>query len=195
MRARLIIFDLGGVLASLGRPAEQMRLGIAEEDFWSVWLSSATVRALETGTIKEHVFFERFPRELGLADTAQEFRQRFSRWRLELFPGVIELLVQLRDSRRIALLSNTNAIHWHMVDPLGRFRQLFHHVFLSFEIGQAKPAKRIFEHVLSAVPNGPGDIVFLDDTIKNVEVAASMGIQSTQVTGLDGVKGALSLEA
>jgi HAD superfamily hydrolase (TIGR01509 family) len=192
-QAQLIVFDLGGVLASLGRPAEQMGLGMSDEDFWSVWLGSDTVTLLETGKIDEREFFERFPEEIGLAEPVHEFRQRMQRWQLELFPGVIDMLGQLGASHDIALLSNTNSIHWRMVDPDGHFRGLFDHVFLSFEVGHAKPHREIFEHVLNAVRNDPGDILFLDDTENNVAAAASIGIRSERVIGLAGIRSALAV--
>jgi putative hydrolase of the HAD superfamily len=188
---QLILFDLGGVLASLGRPAEQMQLDIADDQFWSVWLSSPTVAAFETGGIGEAEFVERFPGEIGLPDTGREFGERFLDWRLQLYPGVLEMLRKLGESHRIALLSNTNPIHWNMVDAAGDLRPLFDHVFLSYEIGCAKPGNAIFEHVLQAVPDRPGDIVFLDDTLKNVEAAGSFGINALHTSGPDGISLAL----
>ena len=183
MHEKLIVFDLGGVLASLGRPAEQMELGISNDDFWSVWLNSATVTALETGAITETEFFERFRGELGVSESGREFRQRFLRWRLALFPGVVDMLRDIGETHKVALLSNTNPIHWNMIDSDGSFRRLFDHVFLSFEIGIVKPHCSIFEHILSAVQMDPGRVVFLDDTAKNVEAAANMGFHSLHVTG------------
>ena len=193
MRAQLIVFDLGGVLASLGRPAERMRLDTSDQEFWSVWLGSKTVAAFETGAMEEAEFVERFPAELGLADSGQEFRRRLMRWRLNLFPGVIEMLSRLSETHSLALLSNTNAIHWNMVNPDGRFRRLFDHVFLSFEIGLAKPHREVFEHVIQTVPYTASDTVFLDDTASNVEAAATFGIQSKRVAGIDGARRALDL--
>ena len=190
-QARLVIFDLGGVLASLGRPAAQMGLQLSNDEFWSVWLGSGTVFALETGAIEEAEFFERFPAELGLTDPSQEFQQRFQRWQLELFPGVVEMLQELGETHDVALLSNTNSIHWNLIDPYGQVRQLFDHVFLSFEIGHLKPHRDIFEYVLQSVPNARDEIVFLDDTEKNVAAAASMGIHSLQVSGPQGIDKAL----
>jgi putative hydrolase of the HAD superfamily len=192
-QAQLIVFDLGGVLASLGRPAEQMDLGMSDRDFWSVWLGSDTVVALETGAIAEAEFFERFPAELGLTDSCRKFQQRFHRWQLELFPGVVEMLQELGETHDVALLSNTNSIHWNLIDPDGQIRQLFNHVFLSFEIGHLKPYRDIFEHVLQFVPNARDEIVFLDDTEKNVAAAEELGIRSLQVTGLEGIRRALQL--
>lgn len=193
MRPKLIVFDLGGVLASLGRPAEQMGLDRSDREFWSVWLNSKTVAAFETGAIDEAGFVERFPAELGLSDSGHDFRRRLLRWRLELYPGVVEMLSRLGETHRVALLSNTNSIHWKMVNHDDHLRRLFDHVFLSFEIGSAKPHRDAFDHVLNAVPDAPGRIMFLDDTARNVEAAASLGIRSLHVAGIDGAKRALGL--
>jgi putative hydrolase of the HAD superfamily len=190
---KLIVFDLGGVLASLGRPAEQMGLDGSDQEFWSIWLGSKTVAAFETGAMEEAEFVERFPAELGLADSGEDFRRRLTRWRLELFPGASEMLSRLGETHSVALLSNTNAIHWNMVNPDGRFRRLFDHVFLSFEIGLAKPHRDIFAHVIQTVPYTASDTVFLDDTASNVEAAATFGIQSKRVAGIDESRRALGL--
>ena len=193
MHAKLIVFDLGGVLASLGRPAEQMGLDRSDQEFWSAWLNSETVTAFETGAIEEAEFVGRFPAELGLADSGAEFRRRLMRWRLQLFPGVNEVLSRLGKTHSVALLSNTNSIHWKMVNPDGQFRRLFDAVFLSFEIGHAKPQRGIFDYLLNAVPNDPGEIIFLDDTEINVAAAARLGIPSQRVTGIDGARRALGI--
>ena len=105
------------------------------------------------------------------------------------------MLSQISETCSVALLSNTNSIHWHMVDPDGLFRRLFDHVFLSFEVGYAKPHRDIFDHLLNTVPDNPGDILFLDDTAENVEAAVKLGIRATQISGPDGIEKALELSS
>ena len=46
---RIVLFDLGGVLADLGDPASEMRLDFESDQFWKIWLHSPSVRAFELG--------------------------------------------------------------------------------------------------------------------------------------------------
>jgi putative hydrolase of the HAD superfamily len=181
----LILFDLGNVLADLGNPPVAMGLAIGEEAFWDLWLNSTTARAFENGAIDEAGFLRRFPAELGLEEPPDQFRQRFLRWQLVIYPGVAEAISALRNDFDTALLSNTNPLHWNMVRDQDGFEQLFDHIFLSYEIGQSKPGRMVFEHVLDRVDQGPADITFLDDSDANVAAARKLGINATLAFGPD----------
>ena len=50
---RILLLDLGGVLADLGDPVAAMGLNMTLPEFWKTWTSSPVVRALETGQIDE----------------------------------------------------------------------------------------------------------------------------------------------
>jgi putative hydrolase of the HAD superfamily len=182
----LILFDLGGVLADLGAPAAQMGLTVSEDAFWSAWVGSKAVRQFESGRIRDAEFLELFVRELGLCESPEAFQQRLSRWQLALFPGAVATVAALRKRYTVALLSNTNHIHWRMIERQGLRRSHFDHVFLSFETGQSKPDRAAFEHVLSEVSVPAGEILFLDDSAHNVAAAAELGIAARQVHGRDG---------
>jgi len=181
----LIVFDLGNVLADLGNPPVEMDLALGEEAFWDLWLGSTAVRAFENGVIDEPEFLRRFCGELGLEDTPEQFRRRFLQWHLVIYPGVAGAIAALRDEFDTALLSNTNPIHWNMVRGQDSFEQLFDHVFLSYEIGQSKPERAVFKHVLVRVDQRPADIRFLDDSEANVTAARQVGIIATQAFGPD----------
>lgn len=181
----LVIFDLGNVLADLGNPPREMGLDISEGEFWDLWLSSTTVRSFENGDMAESGFLQRFAAELGLEDSTEKFRQRFLRWRLTIYPGVVDAILALRSAFDTALLSNTNPIHWNMVREQEAFEQLFDRIFLSYEIGQSKPERVVFEHVLDRVDQRPEDIRFLDDSEANVAAARQVGIIANQAFGPD----------
>ena len=66
----------------------------------------------------------------------------------------------------------------------------YDYVFLSFEIGEVKPNKEIYEYVLNNVPFKGCDILFLDDAEPNINAALSLGINACLVKGedLDNIK-------
>jgi putative hydrolase of the HAD superfamily len=55
------------------------------------------------------------------------------------------------------------------------FDQVFDHVFASCELGAAKPASDYFTRVAEKISSRAEDILLIDDSIKNVEGARSVG--------------------
>ena len=181
------MFDLGGVLADLGNPATLMDLGLSEEEFWSLWIASEAVHAFETGKMNEARFLQELSTEMQLEEPADHFRQRFLRWHLKLFPFAVNHIRALKPHYEIALLSNTNSIHWAMIESQAPARDLFDYIFLSFETGHSKPHDAAFEHVLNHVSVSPAQILFLDDSVRNIEAARKLGMSAEQVHGSMGM--------
>lgn len=182
MRSPILLLDLGGVLVDLGDPAADMDLTMANEQFWELWLGSPLVQQFETGQLASAAFIAAFAGQLGIADGA-DFGRRLGRWQLPMFAGVESYLRTLARHSTVALLSNTNEIHWQQVqsrtDVFAHFAQLF----LSFETGNAKPQPAAFLEVLEHFGCAPADVVFLDDNANNVAAARANGLRARQVRG------------
>lgn len=183
-RDQVVLFDLGGVLADLGKPAKAIGLGITEEEFWKTWLNSANVHAFETGEITASEFFHRIAAEFGQADD-QTFEKRLRAWHLPLFPGVEAMIRSVPEHCRIALLSNTNEMHWKQVVSTTDIFSAFDYLFLSFETGYYKPATKSFEQVVAVLDCEPVDVLFLDDSSRNVDAATSFGFKAHQTRGVE----------
>jgi putative hydrolase of the HAD superfamily len=102
----------------------------------------------------------------------------------------IELISKLKEKYTLGILSNTNEIHidavyrmLHKDFELKNFDSLFHHVFLSHEMGLSKPSSEIYLAMLDQLGAKPERVVFFDDLEANVKGAASVGIQAVHVTG------------
>ena len=180
---RILLLDLGGVLADLGDPVAAMGLNMTLPEFWKTWTSSPVVRALETGQIDEEEFLGAIPAVLGCS-AAKSFRSRFHAWQLRLFPGVEDCIRIALQDYRVALLSNTNGVHWQQVTSTSDVFSLFEHVFLSYETGHYKPEPAAFQDVMEFFNCAPGDIVFVDDSEPNVMAARELGIDAQKVTGI-----------
>ena len=178
-KIRNIIFDLGGVLVGLDgqRSVEAFnRLGC-----------EAVSRYIE-----EHRTEDLFHRiELGLTTTqdfCEEVRQMtgtkalddeiVAAWNALLMSVTAERLSRLRALKqagyRIFLLSNTNDMHWQHCG--GDFAGCFERVFLSYELGLAKPDVAIFAEVLRQAELQAEETLFIDDNEANVSAAKSLGI-------------------
>ena len=182
MQATVLLFDLGGVLVDLGDPAGAMQLNISNEHFWRLWLASPHVHQFETGQLDTRGFVAAFAATLGIADAA-EFEQRLRAWQLPMFAGVEQYLRSLAEDNALALLSNTNELHWqHVVSQTDVFNE-FARLFLSYETGHAKPSPEAFLDVVTHFGCAPEHIVFLDDNPANVAAAQASGLRAQQVQG------------
>ena len=181
---QVVLFDLGGVLADLGEPAQAIGLDLTDEGFWEVWLNSANVHAFEKGEMEASDFFHGIAAELGQVPD-EAFEQRLRTWHLQLFPGTEALIDSIPNHYRVALLSNTNAVHWEQVVSATEIFSRFDHLFLSFETGLYKPTAESFEQVVAYFNCAPGDVLFLDDSPRNVAGASKIGIDACRTRGID----------
>ena len=192
MKPKMILFDLGRVLADLGSPSERMRLRIGDEEFWDLWLSLPIVQRFERGDIAPDEFLSRLAQELGIREDPRDFRQRFLDWHPRLYPGAESLISSLSTECGLALLSNTNILHWGQIRTITSVFQHFEHLFLSFEIRRIKPERGAFDIVLEGASVAANDILFLDDMDQNIAAARRAGLQAVQVNGSAEVLAALS---
>ena len=188
---KIILFDLGGVLSDLGDPVESMELTISQSEFWTIWLDSSAVAQFETGKLMAPEFIPQIAIELGVSKP-EKFESRFRNWQLAIHAGAEDMLSEAADGWHLALLSNTNPIHWGQISESTNVFDRFTRLFLSFENGYYKPDIRTFEYVVAELQCAPGDILFLDDTETNVVSARRFGIDARQVSGIAGVRSALN---
>lgn len=101
----------------------------------------------------------------------------------------IDLLKKLKSDYGTAILSNTNAIHIQKFDEIlveftteKTIFDLCHEIFLSHEMGLAKPDVAIYEEVLGKIKVPAKNVLFFDDLTANLEGAEKVGIQTHQIT-------------
>lgn len=188
--APLLLFDFGGVIVDLDR--EQVlrsfdQLGIDIRPYLGTFKQSGIFSQLEQGRISIHDFCTAL-RHLSQAAHATD-EAIIQAWESFLHKGVpaerLEMLLRIKRHYSINLLSNTNAIHWHMAqDRFFRYHGLevddfFDHVFLSCEMGIEKPAPEMFRRVIEGMgTNNPHDILFFDDSEVNCQAARQCGLQA-----------------
>ena len=90
---------------------------------------------------------------------------------------LIKYLLKLREDRGVMLVGISNSIQPHSQHNYDTgLYDLFDRVYLSNEIGYAKPAKRFFEYILHDLEIKPSQMLFIDDIARNVEAAQNIGI-------------------
>ena len=176
-QVRVILFDFGGVLLRLRDPVRTFGIGHDRDSFNKAWLMSRAVRALECGQIGIDEFATRAVQEFDLPYSEQEFLERFASWPHSLFSGVLEMLASLRPHFKLALLSNTNPMHWNHAGIADKLEPLFDRLFLSWQTGLLKPDIGAYAQVTESFGTKPQEIIFVDDNQMNLDGARAAGMQ------------------
>jgi putative hydrolase of the HAD superfamily len=191
----VLLFDLGGVLVEYSGVRDLASLlpdHPSEQDVRARWGRCQPTEAYCLGHLTRQQFVERFVGDWGITLSPDAFLDEFRSWPRRLFPGTTELLASLRSRYRIAILSNSNELHWERVmDDLG-VAALCDVAISSHHVHLAKPDPRIFVATLERLAVRPEAVMFFDDAIANVEAARALGMQARHVSGVDEVRAQLT---
>lgn len=185
-----IIFDMGGVLVDLrGDHCIDAFREIGAEPivrYVENHLTADLFYDVEIGRITTAEFCEEVRRKSNII--APDERIVWA-WNELLSGGIADekkrRILQLKEQGyHIFLLSNTNDMHWQKCKndhfPLGDkgVDDYFEQVFLSYEMQLAKPHADIYEAMLAKAGIKAEESIFIDDSAKNLEGAASVGIRT-----------------
>jgi putative hydrolase of the HAD superfamily len=178
---------MGGVLVELGGEQPFLEMiggGIDAEEMWRRWLASPSVRAHETGRMESRDFAEEAVREFGLTVSPARFLEHFAGWLQGPFEGAHDLLEELSERHRTAILTNLSAVHWPIAEGYGIFDKV-EQVIASYRVGAIKPDRDFFEIALAQLGTHASEAVFFDDNIVNVEGARACGLEAYVVRGVE----------
>lgn len=187
----VLLFDLGGVLVDFSGVRDLARLlpiGTTQSDIITRLGRCPHSEAFCLGQLSRQDFGERFVRDWDIDLPPEQFLEKFRSWSNCLLPGAVELLASLRPHFRLAVLSNSNELHWerNAID-LG-VPDLFELAISSHQIGLSKPDPRIYRAALDRLRVSPGEVMFFDDLRENVAAASKLGIRAFQVDGVEGIR-------
>lgn len=191
---KAVLFDLGNVLVELDGPPikpEWLDSSVTPEESWRRWNSSLFVAKYEKGLIGAREFVECVIEEQGIKVSVTDFIEHYTLWPKALYPGVLEMLVDIRSRYTLALYSNTSDMHWPRLMDEMQLNGKFDHYFASFQMGMYKPDVKSFVYVADKMELEPDQILFLDDNPANVAGALEAGLLGEQVFGIEQVKAAL----
>ncbi len=97
----------------------------------------------------------------------------------KLYPGMMELLLELKKKYKLALISNTTCFEAKALESLG-LSKIFDVIVFSYEVGYLKPSEEIFKITLEKLRVLPQETIFIDDTEANVDAARKMGMRGDQ---------------
>ena len=183
-RIRVILFDLGNVLVDLDlKPAVERISGFCskrQDEILKFFLDSGVANSFEKGELSAEGFYKQARDILDLKLGYESFVPIWN----EIFffsaknRAVYHIANRLRINYRIGLLSNTNILHYRYIKDNFPVFNVFEKLFLSFELGAAKPDKIIYRKVVKALGVLPDNIFYTDDRPELVSSASSLGIKS-----------------
>ena len=89
-----------------------------------------------------------------------------------------ELLENLSKNYNLWIISNTSNRQINSLKSKFDFFQYFNGIITSESAGEGKPDSAIFVHALKTADTTPGDSLFIDDSLKNIQSANSLGIKT-----------------
>ncbi len=172
--------------------------GVIRSDEYQDWLTlhgykrdtkikNATSK-LDKGLMSADEFFESLSKLSNIPP--EEIRQEFLA-HASLNERLLSLILDLKKSYKIAILSNASSSHLRQVLNDAGINKLFDEVVVSSDIGYTKPSKEIFDHTLNKLGVKAEEALFVDDSPRFVEAAESMGIKGIVYTDLNSLISAL----
>lgn len=183
---KAVIFDMGGVLVDLDiegcKAAFKSYLGYYNIDnIIDACHQKGIYGDLEEGTLSAEEF-----RRIVLSESRPDSRPELvdeAMWNIlvGIAPYKVTMLRRLAESYDLYLLSNNNPIcmpHSTRIfaDAGIPLDHIFRKCFLSYEVKALKPSERFYKTVIEEIGIPSEDMLFIDDSQKNVDGAVAAGL-------------------
>ena len=185
-----IIIDLSEVIIAglIGIEKELASLvNLSEEDFLEgLWTDSFW--ELMKGKISEDDYLsDVFEKNNWKADK-RIFKETIRKNFHKEVEGMVGLIEKLSKKYKLILLSD-HAKEWiDYIDKIHPFLNLFDKKYFSFQSGEIKREKRVFELLLKENNLLPVECLFIDDSYRNVKAAEGFGIYVLFFKGIEQLK-------
>jgi putative hydrolase of the HAD superfamily len=181
---KAIIFDLGKVIVPFDFQRGYSRLeslcDVPAAEIPARLRPTGLVQRFESGAIEPRDFFEHLSGHLNLRASYNDFCEI---WSSIFLPETLipeSMIAALARSWPLILLSNTNAIHFEMIQENYPLLRHFRHLVLSYKVGAMKPAPLIYQKAIEAAGCRPEECFFTDDIEEYVIGARQQGIDAVQ---------------
>jgi putative hydrolase of the HAD superfamily len=181
---KAIIFDLGKVIVPFDFQRGYSRLeslcDVPATEIPARLRPTGLVQRFESGGIEPRDFFKQLSGYLNLRATYDDFCEI---WSSIFLPETLipeSMMAALARDYPLILLSNTNAIHFEMIQAKYPILRHFRHLVLSYKVGAMKPAPLIYQKAIEAAGCRPGECFFTDDIEEYVIGAKQQGIDAVQ---------------
>lgn len=183
---KALIFDMGGVLIDLDLPAcrdaFKQVLGYEKiDEILDPWHQKGIIGELEEGLMTADDFRAAILSESKEGALAVEVDECFSKILSSIEPFKADLLHSLAESYDLYMLSNNNPIALpyavRMFSDAGvDVHKVFRKLYMSFQMKALKPSEKFYKAVIEDVGRAAEDMLFIDDSMTNVEGAVAAGL-------------------
>ncbi|MBT3320689.1 MAG: HAD family phosphatase [Anaerolineae bacterium] len=182
MSIKVVIFDMGGVLVrtedTAPRAALGLRFGKRYTELDQIFFGNKSSLRASRGEISAREHMQYVMRTLDLPETDKSIDDFVD----EFFLGdkvdgeIIDYIQSLRPRYKTVMLSNAWDNLRKILVNKWKIADAFDEVFISAEMGLAKPDPKIYEMVIEKLSIAPEECVFIDDFIENIEAARKLGM-------------------
>ncbi len=192
-KIRTVLFDLGNVLVSIDPEAPLRALQLTtvpDLERYKKYVAEYVYHFEKGNLIAEQLFdltddlFERHY-------THEELRFAFMSIIGQPVEGMDLIIKKVAQKAHVALVSNTNDLHFEYCRRAVPAVRLLHHHYLSYQIGAMKPDPEFYRHVINDLETDPGTMLFIDDRQENVAAASKEGMRAHRFTSIEVLKGEL----
>lgn len=186
-----LVFDLGGVLLNLNKQAcidAFKSLGFENVELYlNEYEQRGLFGQLEDGSLSAEQFHLAVQEILGSHVTTAQIDAAFNSFLQDIPEYKLDMLSELKQQYNILMLSNTNGIMFdHICQGEFSKQQLcvhdyFDELYLSYQMGCAKPNAEIFEQMIAQSGLNPARTLYLDDAPRNIEASLPFGFQTLLV--------------
>jgi glucose-1-phosphatase len=191
MKARFknIIFDFGGVIIKIDYlriAATFQHFGLGDFDKLYSQLHQTTLfDDFEKGVLSPAQFREELRRISGMNLTDAQIDESWNAILINVPEENVAVLRRLKQSHRIFLLSNTNALHEKAFTEIilrdygnNVLEEVFEKIYFSHHLMLRKPDIEIFQRVLEENNLRAEETLFADDSPQHIEGAKKAGLQT-----------------
>lgn len=183
-----IVFDFGGVLTTIDTENALRKfreLGIEKpEEYINSYCQKGPFYELENGDITADEFCNKISDICARKVTFDQAKEAWLGFLVEIHTTLLEYLQTLRGKYRLSVLSNTNPFiqSWALTAEFTKagksLADYFDMLFFSYKMHCSKPSLEIYRKMLADGKMKAEETLFLDDSRKNIEAAAAIGIQT-----------------
>jgi glucose-1-phosphatase len=189
---KCLIFDLGKVIVPFDFQRsfaimERLSPHKPDEIRRRLFAGDLVVR-YETGLVESKAFVNEV---CQILDMKAEYADFENFWCSIFLPETLipeSMVRSLRKRYRTLLLSNTNEMHYDMLERTYPILRHFDDRILSHRVGAAKPAPEIYKAAIRAAGCAPEECFFTDDLEENVAAARREGIDAVRFENLEGLE-------
>lgn len=185
---KIVIFDWGGIIEShrdgeynireaIKDLVKKFNCKLSDKEIIDIYSSCSILNDnTSIGTYNDKSktieWFNNVKDKLNLDCTIDEFVQAYYEdyKKIYYYKDVVEYAHSLKNICNIGIFSNLMKLDGKRINDQVNL-SMFDHVFLSYELGYRKPDERAYEKVERALNISPNNILFIDDTKENIEMA------------------------